>query len=101
MYSFDLDLNQNAILKSGEAEGASGQFFLFTSDNKFIIKTMFKSEKDKLLKLLPNYMDHILKTTNNCSLMARIYGVFRIKSKVFDEIYLMVMQNTIFPIVNK
>ena len=62
---------------------------------------MLKSEKDKLLKILPNYIEHILKNTNNLSLMARIYGVFRIKSKVFDEIYLMVMQNTTFPIVNK
>ncbi len=52
---------------------------------------MKKSEKDKLLKMLPNYVDHILTKTSNNSLMARIYGVFRIKSKVFDEIYLMVM----------
>jgi len=62
---------------------------------------MLKSEKDKLLKMLPNYIDHILNTTDNLSLMARIYGVFRLKSKVFDEIYLMIMQNTTFPIANK
>ena len=52
---------------------------------------MFKSEKDKLLKMLPKYVDHIINVTKNKSFMARIYGVFRIKSKVFDEIYLMVM----------
>ena len=52
---------------------------------------MTKSEKNKLLKMLPNYIDHILNKTNNKSLVARIYGVFRIKSKVFDEIYLMVI----------
>ena len=62
---------------------------------------MKRSEKDKLLKMLPNYIFHILNITNNHSLMARIYGLFRLKSKVFDEIYLMVMQNTTFPIENK
>jgi hypothetical protein len=62
---------------------------------------MKRSEKDKLLKMLPNYIFHILNITNNLSLMARIYGLFRLKSKVFDEIYLMVMQNTTFPIENK
>jgi len=32
--------NASCVFKAGEASGASGSFFFFSSDMKFIIKTM-------------------------------------------------------------
>ena len=38
------------IFKAGEGAGASGSFFFFSQDNKFLIKTMNKSEKMLILE---------------------------------------------------
>jgi len=43
--SLDLKNNRDAIIKSGEASGASGSFFFFSHDRRFIVKTMTNSEK--------------------------------------------------------
>ena len=37
--------NYKKIFKAGEGDGASGSFFFFSFDNRFIIKTMRGSEK--------------------------------------------------------
>jgi hypothetical protein len=65
------------ILKSGESAGRSGSFFFFSHDDRFIVKTISKGELDLFLnKLLPTYLDHIIEP----SLMAKILGVFTVKS---------------------
>jgi len=38
--SLDTERNCKMIFKAGEGAGASGSFFFFSSDNKFIIKTL-------------------------------------------------------------
>ena len=40
MASFDNEKNRKMIFKAGESAGASGSFFFFSSDSKFIIKTL-------------------------------------------------------------
>ena len=52
------------VFKSGEGAGASGSFFFFSYDNKFIIKTLRGKEKDILLKMLDDYIGHIVETNN-------------------------------------
>jgi len=44
--------------------------------------------------MLDDYIDHIKKTDNR-SLLARIYGVFTIKTNIFAGMEVMVMQNTV------
>jgi len=46
--SLDIQLNRKMVFKSGESAGASGMFFFFSHDNKFLIKTMLQEDKDKL-----------------------------------------------------
>jgi 1-phosphatidylinositol-4-phosphate 5-kinase len=81
------------IFRAGEGAGASGSFFFFCHDNKFLIKTLLKSERRKLIQMLDSYIDHI-KSTDNKSLIARIYGVFTIKTNYFADVDIMIMQNT-------
>ncbi len=44
--SIDIESNKNNILKAGEGAGASGSFFFFSTDNRFIIKSMNTAEKE-------------------------------------------------------
>lgn len=93
MQSLNLESNRKMVFKSGEGAGASGSFFFFSYDNKFIIKTLRGKEKEILLNMLDDYIDHIIKTDNQ-SLLARIYGVFTFKTNYFAPLDVIVMQNT-------
>jgi hypothetical protein len=46
-----------------------------------------------MLSCLGDYIEHI-KATKNKSLLARIYGIFTIKTNYFEDLDIMVMQNT-------
>ena len=76
--SLDPEKNRTNLFKAGEASGASGSFFFFSSDKRFIVKTMTTGEKDFFLtKVADGYFNHLKK--NPTSLLARIYGVFTVK----------------------
>jgi hypothetical protein len=82
------------VFKVGEGAGASGSFFFFSQDRRFIIKTMTKSELKRFLKILPYYEVHLIE--NKKSLFARIYGVYTIKmDRYSQDIDLMLMANTL------
>ena len=57
--SLDMALNRRMVFKAGEGGGASGSFFFFSHDNKFLIKTLSKSEKRLFLGMLDDYISHI------------------------------------------
>jgi hypothetical protein len=44
--------NKKQLFKAGQGAGKSGSFFFFSSDRKFVIKTISKTEKDVLLSML-------------------------------------------------
>ena len=46
-------------------------------DKRFIIKTVMKHEKETLLRVLDEYIDHIVQS-DNLSLLVRVYGLFTI-----------------------
>ena len=92
--SLNLEDNIQMVFKAGEGVGQSGSFFFFSKDNKLLIKTMRGSEKKVLLNMLDDLVSHFVKT-NNESLLARIYGVFTIKTNVFKSVDVIVMQNTV------
>ena len=82
------------VFKAGEGAGQSGSFFFFSKDNKFLIKTMRGSEKQVLLNMLDDMIKHFEECENQ-SLLARIYGVFTIKTNVFKKVDVLIMQNTV------
>ena len=88
--SLSLAKNRDRVFKAGEGSGASGSFFFFSHDNKLLIKTLQGSEKKELLGMLNEMIEHF-EDTRNESLIARIYGVFTIKTSVFDDLDVVIM----------
>lgn len=93
MTSLSVENNRRMVFKAGQGAGLSGSFFFFSHDNKFLIKTINKKEKKILLKMLDDLIEHF-EMTDNKSLIARIYGVFTIKTNLFANLDVMIMQNT-------
>ena len=85
--------NRERVFKAGEGTGRSGSFFFFSHDEKFIVKTMKKTELDLLLKLLPLFSTHFMKNKN--SLLAKIVGVFTVKCRQMNNVHIMLMENTL------
>lgn len=52
------------------------------------------SERKVLFKMLDDLIIHF-KNTGNLSLIARIYGVYTIRSSAFEAVDVLVMQNTV------
>jgi len=90
--TLSVELNRKRVFKAGEGSGRSGSFFFFSYDNKLLIKTISPSEKETLLKMLDPMIEHIQKSQNQ-SLLARIYGLYQIKTNIFDSMTVIVMQN--------
>ena len=79
------------MFEAGEGVGKSGSFFFFSYDNRFLIKTLQGSEKKKILGILDDYIAHLNKSKDNSSLLARIYGIYSIKTNVFAPLTVMIM----------
>lgn len=52
-------MNKEMVFKAGEGGGASGSFFFFSHDNKFLIKTISQGDKRCFLDMLDDYISHI------------------------------------------
>jgi hypothetical protein len=75
MNSLDLMLNEAQIEECSQTTGGkSGEFFFFTHDNRFLLKTVSIYEQKILLKRLENYFWHV--TNHTETLIAKIMGVF-------------------------
>ena len=83
--------NRNQVFRAGEGAGASGSFFFFSHDNKFIIKTIPEGELKEVLRLLPSLKDHYQK--NPRSLLSKTFGVFTVKTKTMSDVHLMLQEN--------
>ena len=91
--SLDPERNASCVFKAGEASGASGSFFFFSKDKRFIVKTMSQGEKDFFLsKMAIPYFEHL--RNNPTSLLARIYGAYTIKISGQCAVHLMLMGHT-------
>ena len=91
--SLEPSKNIKQIQNSGEGAGASGSFFFFASDKRFIMKTMSKKEIGHFLRVLPKYYEHL--DTNKSTYIARMYGIFSVKIDAFDSVHVMIMQNSL------
>jgi len=81
------------VFKAGEGAGRSGSFFFFSHDRKFIIKTMTPGELKLFLKILPGLARHHKEVPE--SLLAKILGVFTVKTSKVNAVHIMLMENTL------
>jgi 1-phosphatidylinositol-4-phosphate 5-kinase len=85
--------NKAAAFAAGESQGKSGSFFFFTYDKRFLIKTINKSEYTTFMKFLPEYYRHCF--TNVKSLIARVYGIYKIEISNVSSVYFYLMENVL------
>lgn len=89
-----LSLTSKYILSELGSPGKSGSFFYFSSDYRFIIKTIHHNEHKFLRKILPLYHHHV--QTNPQTLLSRFYGLHRVKLPRGKKIHFVIMNN-LFP----
>ncbi|CAN8312883.1 unnamed protein product [Cochlearia groenlandica] len=81
----------NDALRELSSPGKSGSFFYLTQDDRFMIKTVKKSEVKVLLRMLPSYYKHVCQYEN--SLVTRFYGVHCVKPVGGQKTRFIVMGN--------
>jgi hypothetical protein len=84
--------NRDSVFKAGESQGKSGSFFFFSHDKKFIIKTMTPSDFKTYNRLFDEYIQAV--ATRRHSLLARIYGIYKIEMEEVAPVHLILMGNT-------
>jgi Ca2+-binding EF-hand superfamily protein len=93
----NLMLGSMASMSQLGSEGKSGSFFYFTSDSKFMIKTVPVKEHQLLRSILKDYYEYV--TVHPDSLLCRILGCHKMRfpknSSVsgHDHVYFVVMAN--------
>eukprot|EP00884_Botryococcus_braunii_P003589 jgi/Botrbrau1/13230/Bobra.0199s0003.1 len=68
-----LSLTGSSGLRELPSPGKSGSVFFLSDDDRFLVKTVSKSEAQLLLQLLPAYYAHC--TANPDTLLTTFYGV--------------------------
>ncbi|XP_075148287.1 1-phosphatidylinositol 3-phosphate 5-kinase fab1 [Haematobia irritans] len=81
--------------------GKSGSRFCKTSDDRFVLKEMNKSDISIFEHFAPNYFDYLSKCQqkNQPTLLAKIFGVFKVTIKKKDSVIekaLLVMENLFY-----
>ncbi|KAM3294593.1 hypothetical protein ACQJBY_037470 [Aegilops geniculata] len=81
----------NDALRELSSPGKSGSFFYLTQDDRFMIKTVRKSEVKLLIRMLPSYYQHV--SRYDYSLITRFYGVHCVKPINGPKVRFIVMGN--------
>ncbi|XP_074582320.1 phosphatidylinositol 4-phosphate 5-kinase 1-like isoform X2 [Curcuma longa] len=81
----------NDALRELSSPGKSGSFFFLTQDDRFVIKTVKKSELKVLIRMLPSYFRHVCQ--HEKSLVTRFYGVHCVKPIGGQKVRFVVMGN--------
>jgi 1-phosphatidylinositol-4-phosphate 5-kinase len=80
------------------SSGKSGSFFYYTSDGKFVLKTISRAEFKFIKKILKPYHEY-LTNVNPESLVSKIYGLHKIifyrkrTAKMHKKVYFAIMNN--------
>ena len=72
--SLNSTLNRKNVFKAGQGAGASGSFFFFSEDKRFIIKSLQGQEKNILINMLPDLTEHFKEFRE--SLISKVFGIF-------------------------
>uniref|UniRef100_A0A0D3FMX1 Phosphatidylinositol 4-phosphate 5-kinase n=1 Tax=Oryza barthii TaxID=65489 RepID=A0A0D3FMX1_9ORYZ len=78
-------------LKELSSPGKSGSIFYLSQDERFVIKTLRKTELKILLKMLPKYYNHVKAYDN--TLITKFFGMHRITLKPGRKVRFVVMGN--------
>ncbi|KDP20546.1 hypothetical protein JCGZ_04229 [Jatropha curcas] len=81
----------NDALREFSSPGKSGSFFYLTQDDRFMIKTVKKSEVKVLNRMLPSYYRHVCQYKN--SLVTKFFGVHCVKPVGGQKTRFIVMGN--------
>lgn len=81
----------SAALRELSSPGKSGSVFYLSQDDRFMIKTLRKSEVQVLLRMLPNYHHHVHMYEN--TLITKFFGLHRIKPAGGRKVRFVVMGN--------
>ncbi|ORZ16256.1 hypothetical protein BCR42DRAFT_327241 [Absidia repens] len=87
-------LTSQYILSEMHSPGKSGNFFYFSRDFRYIIKTIQKSEHHYMRGILHHYYNHI--KNNPRTLLCRYYGLHCIRSPLDGQkLHFVVMENVL------
>ncbi|KAK9153854.1 hypothetical protein Sjap_001334 [Stephania japonica] len=81
----------NDALRVLSSPGKSGSMFFLSQDDRFMIKTLRKSEVKVLLRMLPDYHNHVRMYEN--TLITKFFGLHRIKPSSGQKFRFVVMGN--------
>ncbi|PON92325.1 Phosphatidylinositol-4-phosphate 5-kinase [Trema orientale] len=81
-------------LRELSSPGKSGSIFYLSHDDRFVIKTLKKSELKVLLRMLPNYYCHVGQHEN--TLITKFFGLHRIKLRGGRKVRFVVMGNMFY-----
>ncbi|KAA8531303.1 hypothetical protein F0562_006012 [Nyssa sinensis] len=84
----------NDALRELSSPGKSGSFFYLTQDDRFMIKTVKKSEVKVLIRMLPSYYQHVYQHKN--SLVTKFFGVHCVKPVGGQKTRFVVMGNLFY-----
>jgi hypothetical protein len=92
--SFDVDSVLAAFETQKFSEGRSGSFFIFSPDQRFIMKTVPVNEAMLLRRILKAYYLHICKHPG--TLLSKCYGIYSFHSGFSPAVYAIVMNNVFY-----
>ncbi|CAN8269511.1 unnamed protein product [Cochlearia groenlandica] len=84
----------NDTLRELSSPGKSGSVFFLSQDDRFMIKTLRNSEVKVLLRMLPDYYNHV--ETYENTLITKFFGLHRIKPSSGQKFRFVVMGNMFF-----
>ena len=76
------------------ANSKSGQFFFYSHDGKYMIKTQTKSESKFLRRILPHYYKYVM--SNPDTMITRFYGMHRVKMRFLGAQMHFVIMGSVF-----
>jgi Phosphatidylinositol-4-phosphate 5-Kinase len=76
-FDFLLSVCGNANFIEFISNAKSGQFFFYSSDGKYMVKTMTNAESKFLRRILPHYFRHCSQNPN--TMMTKFLGMYRVK----------------------
>lgn len=76
-FDFLLSVCGNANFIEFISNAKSGQFFFYSSDGRYMIKTMTNAESKFLRRILPQYFKHCCENPN--TMVTRFFGMYRVK----------------------
>ncbi|GAB5369404.1 hypothetical protein AAMO2058_001401500 [Amorphochlora amoebiformis] len=77
---------------SFKTNSKSGQFFFYSHDKRYMLKTMTPTECKLLMKILPSYYQHVMENPN--TLLCRFYGMHRVRpSGNFRGFHFLIMES--------